>query len=75
LPDELRRDRSQLGPLFTQPRAITQAKLPAKERQRVSNDALREFAARFGGTRRELAQTLGLSERTLYRRLRGLGID
>ncbi|NCZ48011.1 MAG: hypothetical protein EBX59_10705, partial [Betaproteobacteria bacterium] len=23
----------------------------------------------------ELAQTLGLSERTLYRRLRGLGID
>ncbi|NCZ99901.1 MAG: PAS domain-containing protein [Betaproteobacteria bacterium] len=75
LPDELRRERSQPGPLFTQSRAIIQAMLPAKERQRVSNDALREFAARFGGTRRELAQTLGLSERTLYRRLRGLGID
>ncbi|WP_009912186.1 helix-turn-helix domain-containing protein, partial [Burkholderia humptydooensis] len=28
----------------------------------------------FGGTRRALAERVGMSERTLYRRLRALGI-
>ncbi|MEG1116177.1 MAG: helix-turn-helix domain-containing protein, partial [Janthinobacterium sp.] len=28
----------------------------------------------FGGTRKDLAAHLGLSERTLYRRLKALGI-
>jgi len=35
---------------------------------------LKERVARFKGTRRELAQELGLSERTLYRRLSALGV-
>ena len=36
--------------------------------------ALAELHASFGGTRKELAAHLGLSERTLYRRLKALGI-
>lgn len=36
--------------------------------------ALAELHATFGGTRKELAAHLGLSERTLYRRLKALGI-
>ncbi|MEG1324255.1 MAG: sigma 54-interacting transcriptional regulator [Janthinobacterium sp.] len=35
---------------------------------------LAELHATFGGTRKELAAHLGLSERTLYRRLKALGI-
>ena len=35
---------------------------------------LAEVHATFGGTRKELAAHLGLSERTLYRRLKALGI-
>ena len=35
---------------------------------------LAELHATFGGTRKELAACLGLSERTLYRRLKALGI-
>ncbi|WP_054018833.1 sigma-54 interaction domain-containing protein [Piscinibacter sakaiensis] len=37
--------------------------------------ALRRWIAAFDGTRRELAASLGLSERTLYRRLREAGLD
>jgi transcriptional regulator with PAS, ATPase and Fis domain len=36
--------------------------------------SLAELHASFGGTRKELAAYLGLSERTLYRRLKALGI-
>jgi transcriptional regulator with PAS, ATPase and Fis domain len=36
--------------------------------------ALRQLAVEFTGTRRELAARLGLSERTLYRRLKVLGV-
>ncbi|WP_423199135.1 Sigma-54 factor interaction domain-containing protein [Cupriavidus sp. H19C3] len=36
--------------------------------------ALRERVLAFRGTRRELAQSLGMSERTLYRRLKELGL-
>ena len=35
---------------------------------------LAELHATFGGTRKELAAHLGLSERTLYRRLKALGL-
>jgi len=35
---------------------------------------LRQHVAAFRGTRRELAAALGLSERTLYRRLKALGL-
>jgi len=42
--------------------------------KRLSDDALRQQALAFNGTRRELADHLGLSERTLYRRLKDLGL-
>ncbi|QYY29278.1 MULTISPECIES: sigma 54-dependent transcription regulator FisR [Cupriavidus] len=41
---------------------------------RTDDEALRERVRQFRGTRRDLAQALGMSERTLYRRLRDLGI-
>ncbi|CFK97860.1 sensory box sigma-54 dependent transcriptional regulator [Burkholderia pseudomallei] len=43
---------------------------PAK----LSDDELARIARAFGGTRRALAERVGMSERTLYRRLRALGI-
>jgi transcriptional regulator with PAS, ATPase and Fis domain len=38
------------------------------------DEAIRRAATEFRGTRRELANALGMSERTLYRRLKALGI-
>jgi DNA-binding NtrC family response regulator len=40
----------------------------------ASDEALRQAVAEFRGTRRELATHLGMSERTLYRRLKELGL-
>jgi len=48
------------------------APLPPVARQ--APDALRELATRFQGSRKDLAHQLGLSERTLYRRLKALGL-
>lgn len=46
---------------------------PAGLRAVLHDDqALREWASRFHGTRREMALALGTSERTLYRRLKAL---
>jgi DNA-binding NtrC family response regulator len=36
---------------------------------------MRELLARFQGNRRLVAQTLGISERTLYRKLRRYGLN
>jgi DNA-binding NtrC family response regulator len=36
---------------------------------------LAQLVGQFKGTRRELAAYLGWSERTLYRRLKALGLD
>jgi DNA-binding NtrC family response regulator len=44
----------------------------AQRRRRAEAEALREGLAAHGGSRRELARALGLSERTLYRKLKGL---
>jgi len=41
----------------------------------LTDDELRQAAGSFDGTRKELARRLGLSERTLYRRLGVLGIS
>jgi len=65
-------------PSPAEPAPLPKAAQPAMTRPariHLNDDELREFAVRFGGTRRELAQALGLSERTLYRRLRELGIQ
>ncbi|WP_153259930.1 helix-turn-helix domain-containing protein, partial [Burkholderia multivorans] len=40
----------------------------------VSDAELVRLAASFGGTRKALAAQVGLSERTLYRRLKALGL-
>jgi transcriptional regulator with PAS, ATPase and Fis domain len=49
--------------------------LPSRPSRRnaVPDEQLMHIAARFPGSRRELAEHLGLSERTLYRRLKSLG--
>jgi transcriptional regulator of acetoin/glycerol metabolism len=38
----------------------------------IGRDALRAIVARHQGSRRDLARRLGISERTLYRRIREL---
>ena len=49
---------------------------PPSERIRAGADdaELRHLATSFTGTRRELATRLGMSERTLYRRLKSMGL-
>lgn len=49
------------------PAAVAQVRL-------LSNDDFVQTVQRFSGTRRDLAEYLGLSERTLYRRLKALGL-
>ncbi|MGZ3182113.1 MAG: sigma-54 interaction domain-containing protein [Telluria sp.] len=49
------------------------APAPMRPRRRWSDDELARHAASFDGTRAELARALGMSERTLYRRLREIG--
>jgi len=50
--------------------------VPAYEGRKVLSDAeLARMAERFSGTRRELAAQAGLSERSLYRRLRKAGAE
>jgi DNA-binding NtrC family response regulator len=43
-----------------------------KPLQDAESAALREAARMHGGSRRDLAAALGMSERTLYRKLRAL---
>jgi transcriptional regulator of acetoin/glycerol metabolism len=59
------------GSVTASPRA--DALLPG--RARTDDATLRRLAVEFSGTRRELAASLGLSERTLYRRLKALGVS
>ncbi|MDO9312976.1 MAG: sigma 54-interacting transcriptional regulator [Burkholderiaceae bacterium] len=47
---------------------------PARMRAGANDAELRQIATDFTGTRRELAARLGMSERTLYRRLKELGL-
>jgi DNA-binding NtrC family response regulator len=56
--------------------AFPSAALPALlELEEVQRQALISAVRTHQGSRRELANRLGLSERTLYRRLRELGLD
>lgn len=43
--------------------------------EQVQREALLQVVRHHHGSRRDLARKLGLSERTLYRRLRALGVD
>ena len=57
------------------PEAAPPHAAPAAASSTVSDEQLLREARAAPGTRRELARRLGLSERTLYRRLRALGLD
>ncbi|MBG6082015.1 DNA-binding NtrC family response regulator [Rubrivivax gelatinosus] len=54
------------------PLARTAVDSPAPSLREISRQALRERLAAHGGRRADLARELGISERTLYRRLREL---
>lgn len=41
-----------------------------RDKRRDERESLRELLGRFGGNRRQVAEALGVSERTLYRKLR-----
>jgi transcriptional regulator with PAS, ATPase and Fis domain len=51
------------------------AAVSARARASTGDDELAQLVATFRGTRRELATQVGMSERTLYRRLKALGLD
>jgi transcriptional regulator of acetoin/glycerol metabolism len=53
---------------------VSTSAAPASAGARYDGTELARLAASFSGTRRELAQRVGLSERTLYRRLKALGL-
>jgi transcriptional regulator with PAS, ATPase and Fis domain len=48
---------------------------PSRSSRTLSDEALVNFVKGFSGTRKALASHLGWSERTLYRRLRALGLS
>jgi DNA-binding NtrC family response regulator len=49
--------------------------LPVLSPAASDDEELKKAATGFSGTRKELALRLGMSERTLYRRLKALGLD
>jgi len=56
-----------LSPSRTQERAESSTRKPATRKMTV--DELRQIERDFDGSRKELAEYLGMSERTLYRKL------
>jgi transcriptional regulator of acetoin/glycerol metabolism len=67
LPESLNAD-------MPKPLALTAAATQALNAREISDAELRRLAEISRGTRKELARQAGLSERTLYRRLKGLGL-
>jgi transcriptional regulator with PAS, ATPase and Fis domain len=58
----------------TRPEGLPAAVSP-RGRVSTGDEELAQLVATFQGTRRELATQVGMSERTLYRRLKALGLD
>ncbi|WP_285442793.1 sigma-54 interaction domain-containing protein [Burkholderia glumae] len=56
------------------PDALREPPADAAARGAPDDDTLRQVARTFRGTRKALAARLGMSERTLYRRMRALGL-
>jgi transcriptional regulator with PAS, ATPase and Fis domain len=71
LPETFGRASPQANPLLPAGAAAPPA---ARRGRTVDDDALKQLVLGFAGTRRELAARAGLSERTLYRRLKDLGL-
>jgi DNA-binding NtrC family response regulator len=63
-----------MTPATPLPLAAPFAQFAPQERGLSQDEMLKQTALRFTGTRRELAMQLGMSERTLYRRLKALGL-
>jgi len=59
--------------LESEPAVLTQPVAPRSRPRAWSDEDLLRHAAAHHGSRRELAQQLGISERSLYRKLRSLG--
>ena len=59
--------------LESEPAVLTQPVAPLSRPRAWSDEDLLRHAAAHHGSRRELAQQLGISERSLYRKLRSLG--
>lgn len=59
--------------LESEPAVLTQPVAPRSRPRTWSDEDLLRHAAAHHGSRRELAQQLGISERSLYRKLRSLG--
>ena len=60
------------------PRAAEWSLVPAQavtQQSSSEDESVRKAVAQFSGTRKELAAQLGMSERTLYRRLKALGLE
>ena len=55
-----------------QPEAVAAIKPPSGTQDNISDAVLRQWLTDFQGNRKELARALGMSERTLYRRIREL---
>ena len=70
LPDNVQRGAALSGGLIERPTSAHAAPAPAP-----SDEELATFVKTFTGTRKELASHFGWSERTLYRRLKGLGLS
>ena len=72
LPDEVTAPRARAPEASDRP-GRSGAPTEAMALKDAGREALRGIVARHTGSRRELARRLGISERTLYRRIRDLG--
>jgi transcriptional regulator with PAS, ATPase and Fis domain len=69
LPTSIQASRAEAAPSAPPARPLYGRQPPG-----MDDTALRAWVGQFSGTRREMATALGWSERTLYRRLRALGM-
>lgn len=64
----------EFGQAATRRAVSSGAAVSAPSHRGIDEQALRQLVVTFNGTRRDLAGQLGISERTLYRRLKAIGL-